>query len=43
VNEESASQEVSVLAAFFFDLFGTLLCQASYLLMKFAHLDNDNG
>ena len=26
-----------------FDLFGTFLCQASYLLMKFAHLDNDSG
>ena len=43
VDEESAAGEIGVIGAFMIDLFGTFLCQASYLLIKFAHLDKDSG
>lgn len=30
---------MSVTTAFFIDVFATLVCQTSYVLMKFAHID----
>ena len=34
-------KNLSVITAYFIDVFATLLCQASYLFMKFAHVDSE--
>lgn len=38
---EVQENQLSVVTAFIIDVFATLLCQLSYIVMKFAHIDAD--